>query len=64
MPTITFRVTADEKVELEALASREGFGVSELVRRALKLQRDAPDASERLEAVERRLARLEELAGL
>jgi hypothetical protein len=64
MATITIRLSDGEKAETEARAAREGVNVSELVRRALGMQRDAPDLGERLDTVEQRLGRLEDIAGL
>lgn len=64
MPTITVRVTDAEKAGIEARAGRADLDVSAFVRRALDLERDAPDLTARLEDHEHRLARLEEIAGL
>lgn len=63
MPTVTVRLSADEKADLEALASREGLSLSEYVRRALHVLRTGPNVETALEDHESRLARLEELAG-
>ena len=64
MPTITFRLKDSELAELRQRARVEDKSVSQVVREAVGLAADSPDVSGRLEAVEKRLDRLEELAGL
>lgn len=64
MPTITVRVDHAEKADVERRAAATGLDLSGFVRRALDIERDAPDISGRLEAVERRIATLEQIAGL
>jgi predicted DNA-binding protein len=62
MPTVTIRVSEDTKRHLDANAQRSGQTISDYIREALDL-RD-PDLMEIVEDHERRLRRLEELAGL
>lgn len=65
MATITVRVNDAEKADIEARARRNGFdGVSAFVRRALDLERDAPDLQTQLDSLDERLGRLEGMAGL
>lgn len=64
MPTITFRLSALELADLKQRAAVEGKTLSQVVREAIGVAQDAPDVAERLEAVERRLGRLEDVAGL
>lgn len=59
MPTITIRVSAEERAALEAAASRSGLTLSAYVREALTLRdRDIPaqvaDHERRLDALESR----------
>jgi transposase-like protein len=62
MPTITVRVSAEEKQQLVRDAHVRGKVLSELVREALGVQ--ASGLEDRLEDVERRLAELERMAGV
>lgn len=62
VPTISFRVSEDGLAELQAAASVRRCSVSEFVRVSLGLAGALED--ERFEEWERRLCRLEELAGL
>lgn len=64
MPTITIRVSGDEKADVERRAAAAGLDLSAFVRRALDLEREAPDLAGRLDAVERRVTTLEQVAGL
>lgn len=63
VPTITIRVTAAERAELDTLAGREGVTVSEYVRRTLAFGRERADHAAQLADHERRLAQLEALSG-
>jgi DNA-binding transcriptional ArsR family regulator len=66
MPTVTIRLSATEKADLESAARREGQNVSEYVRGALDLRDDAAvqGLNVRVEALWEKVARLEEMAGL
>jgi DNA-binding transcriptional ArsR family regulator len=66
MPTVTIRLSATEKADLESAARREGQNVSEYVRGALNLRDDAAvqGLNVRVEALWEKVARLEEMAGL
>lgn len=46
MPTITVRVTGDERARIEARASAAGQDISEYVREALRLREAHPDLTE------------------
>jgi hypothetical protein len=63
MPTITVRVNDAEKADVEMRAGRFGLDVSAFVRRALELERDAPDLQAQLDSLGERLSRLEQMAG-
>jgi hypothetical protein len=63
VPTITIRVSDTERADLESAARRSGQTLSEYIREALDFARDAPVRSI-LDDQQRRLERLEELAGL
>ena len=60
MPTITIRLSATEKGDLESAARRSGQNVSDYVREALALRDPEIDWDE----VQRRLRRLETLANI
>jgi len=60
---MTVRFTADERADLKARAVAEGVTLSAYIRRTV-LGYSATDPLERLEALERRVERLEEMAGL
>ena len=65
MPTLTIRVSAEERAALEAAASRSGQSLSVYVRETLNLRehRDSIDrAHERIAGLERRMDSLEQLA--
>lgn len=62
MPTITFRVSDQEKNSLAREAKDRAVSLSDLVREGLGF-RDA-NVDERLAGLERRVERLETLAGL
>jgi len=69
--TITFRVRPEERAGLERRAAEAGQSLSDYIRTTLVLREQAPDFSARLNEHgrtlfdhERRLARLEEMAGL
>ena len=62
MATLTIKLSGAEKASLRDQAQSRGMTLSALVREALGL-REAPQ-DDRLEDFERRLARLEEMAGL
>jgi predicted component of type VI protein secretion system len=65
MPTITFRVTAEQRARIEARAASLDYGLSDYIRHAsllYDLPDDAPDLAERVEDHERRLSALEEMA--
>jgi hypothetical protein len=66
MPTVTIRLSATEKTDLESAARREGQNVSEYVRGALDLRDDDSirGLNTRVEALWSKVARLEEMAGL
>lgn len=65
MPTITIRVSAEHKAEIERKAGTAGISVSDLVRIALDLhENDIAGLNVRVEEMWRRMERLEELAGL
>lgn len=64
MPTVTFRLSDDELADLHGRARAGGKSLSQVIREALGLASAVPDVAERLEAVERRLGRLEDVAGL
>jgi hypothetical protein len=63
MPTITVRVTDTEKADRSPRRPRR-LDVSAFVKRALELERDAPDFTARMNDHERRISRLEGMAGL
>lgn len=63
MPTITVRVSDQEKADVERRAGGAGL-VSAFVRRALDLERDAPDLTARVDDLDRRLTAVEQMAGL
>lgn len=66
MPTLTFRLSAQERSELEHQAQVRGLALSDLVREALKLRGSGDplaDLETRVVEVERRLKGLEQLAG-
>lgn len=46
MPTITIRVSDDEKAALERAAARDGKTVSEYIRQAIDLRHEQPDLAE------------------
>jgi hypothetical protein len=58
---LDIRLSEQEKQQMESEAASEGISLSELVRRRVL---GVQGSGERLEAIERRLDRLEELAGL
>jgi hypothetical protein len=62
MPTITFRVSEKEKAELAREAKNRDVSLSDVVREGLGL-RDA-NVDQRLAELERRVERLENVAGL
>lgn len=65
MPTITIRVSAEERAALEAAASRSGQTVSAYLRETLSLRenRDSLEwAHERIAGLERRMESLERTA--
>jgi hypothetical protein len=64
MPTITVRVTHAARQVFERRAKSEGVTLSEWTRRAMESYEGPVDESGRLDEFERRLARLEEMAGL
>lgn len=72
MPNLVVRINDAEMAALEAAASRAGYkSKSEYVRKTLALREQGGDTAERLQALEddrdlldRRLSRLEEMAGL
>jgi uncharacterized protein (DUF1778 family) len=70
MPTITIRLSADEKADLEAHARGAGQSLSDYVRETLALRTDKrlvavlESVGEVAEDHDRRLARLERLANL
>lgn len=71
MPTITIRVTADEKASVERRAAAASLDMSGFVRHALDLERDLPGFQDQLDLIDqltgrldRRVARLEEMAGI
>jgi hypothetical protein len=64
MPNLVVRITDPEMAALEAAASRAGQSKSDYVRDALALRESGPVHAELLEDHERRLSRLEEMAGL
>lgn len=53
MPTITFRLSAEEKAETEARAADAGLSVSEYVRSTLHFDRIAPTLDARVNVHER-----------
>lgn len=66
MPTVTIRLSADEKAETERRAQAAGVSLSEYVRNTLHFDREAPTVESRVNAHERlivdlseRIARLE-----
>jgi hypothetical protein len=59
MPTLTVRFSDEQLLELKDLAAAQGLSLGGLVKRVL-----FGEPASRLEDLERRLARLEELAGL
>jgi hypothetical protein len=64
MPTITVRVNAPEKADIERRAALAGMDMSAFIRRALDLERDAPDLQAQLDSLGARVKRLEGVAGL
>jgi hypothetical protein len=68
MPNLVVRITDPEMAALEAAASRAGQSKSDYVRETLALREQGGDLTERLQALEddheRRLSRLEQMAGL
>jgi hypothetical protein len=64
MPTITVRLSEQQRVAFRRRAEAEGVKFSEWVRRALEAYEGPGDESGRLDEFERRLSRLEEMAGL
>ena len=62
MPTITIRVSDQERAALEAAASRSGQTLSQYVRETLMLRER--DIAAQVADHERRLDALEQLAGL
>lgn len=62
MPTITIRVSAEERAALEAAASRSGLILSQYVRQTLTLREQ--DIPAQVADHERRLAALERLANI
>lgn len=68
MPNLVVRVTDAEMAVVEAAARRAGQHKSEYVRRALALREQDGDLAERVSVIqddhERRISRLEEMAGL
>lgn len=67
MPTITIRLSKDEKADLESAARLSGQSLSDYVRETLDLRRSDNAISglnARVEDMWTRLARLEDLAGL
>lgn len=64
MSVITVRVSLDERRLLEQRAKAEGVSLSALVRKALALRDEADALSGQVEDHERRIGRLEGMAGL
>jgi uncharacterized protein (DUF1778 family) len=62
MPTITFRISDDERAAIEAAAAQTGVTVSNYIRQTLAVRDELPDLAERVEDHERRLSALEEMA--
>lgn len=62
MPTITIRVSDDERARLNATANARGVTVSEIVREALALTE--PTITARLDDHEQRLRAVERVAGM
>jgi uncharacterized protein (DUF1778 family) len=62
MPTITFRISDDERAAIEAAAAQTGVTVSNYIRQTLAVRDQVPDLAERVEDHERRLSALEEMA--
>jgi hypothetical protein len=60
MPTITIRVSGQERAALEAAASRSGQNLSAYIRETLMLREG--DIAGRVEDLDRRLSELERLA--
>jgi uncharacterized protein (DUF1778 family) len=64
MPTITFRVSEDERASFYEAAARSGLTVSDYIRRTFEFVEKQPDIEKHVADLDRRLARLEEMAGL
>lgn len=64
MPTITIRATNERRSYWERRAQAEGVSLSELTRRALDAYEGVEDSSSHLEDLDKRVSRLEEMAGL
>jgi hypothetical protein len=64
VPTITVRVNATEKADIERRAALAGMDMSAFIRRALDLERDAPDLQAQVDSLGERVDRLEGVAGL
>ena len=64
MPTLTVKVSEAALVELRREAQARSLSVSELVRQRLGVSVASGQQDERLDDLERRLARLEAMAGL
>jgi predicted DNA-binding protein len=64
MPTVTIRLSAAEKADLESAARRSGQTLSGYVRSTLTVREDLPDMLERFAVFAERLERLERLAHL
>ena len=62
MPTISVRLDERDARRVRELAEAQGLSVSDLVRRSLGLM--ASQSDERLDDLDRRVSRLEEMAGL
>lgn len=62
--TVTIRIPEDLYLRVVDAARGEGVSVSEWIRRAVERALEAGPERDRLEDVERRLARLEDVAGL
>jgi transposase-like protein len=62
MPTVTIRVSAEEKQQLVRDAHSRGVAVSELVRDALGVR--SGDLAGRVEDLERRMSEIERMAGV
>jgi predicted DNA binding CopG/RHH family protein len=62
MPTVTFRLSDSELVQLQRDAAARGVSVSALVREALAFR--SASVEERLDDLDRRLGRVEQAAGL